>query len=111
MPLIPSRFCSEKAEVSGQKKVTLQQLRSFEDVPKLAVAMPEANVHPTNINHFTRDIIFAVTMARYARRVGWRAVLGTPPRSKMNSWTIDAIDALYSSGLLVLDDESDVEVA
>ena len=107
VPLIPSRFCSEKAEVSGQRKVTLQQLRSFEDVPKLAVAMPEANVHPTNINHFTRDIIFAVTMARYARRVGWRAVVGTPPRSKMNSWTIDAIDALYSSGLLVPDDESD----
>ena len=102
VPLTPSRFCNEKKTLDSQRKVSSKQLKTFEDVPELRIMMPEATVHPSNINHFTRDLLFAVAMARHAHRVGWRVIAAPPDPSRMIGWTSEALHALYASGWLSL---------
>ena len=70
VPLSPGRFCGRWPTPKDLIRVEAEELRSVVDLPHIIVDMPEAGVHPTNINHFTRDLLFIVSMARQAHMLG-----------------------------------------
>lgn len=95
--LAPGRFCFDSRGLP-QTKVTAEHLRTFVDLPHVQVTMQEALVHTTNIGHFSRDVLFVVSMARQARQLGWRTFVARPSKEKMNGWGAGILDALTVAG-------------
>ena len=97
-----SRFCDEfdVSNIKRQTRMSAAELRAAVDLPHLVVAFPEGNIHPTNINHFSRDVLFLVSMVRHARALGWRVLTERPSRQKLNGWTRGILDALTEAGYI-----------
>ena len=105
-PITTGRFCDgaeNNDKGQGQIRVSEALLREAVDLPRIDVAMPEVAIHPDNINHYARDLLFLTALARHARLLGWKtstsrpSVLGFQPASCRRASTLPVMKAYRES--------------
>ena len=101
----PNKYCHSRKP--GDGKLNANETDWMNRCPRISVpillpGLEEWFVHPENINHVGRDLVFIASMMNLGRKNGFAVMLPGPMEEsfkKMNSWGKSILKALQRRGL------------